>query len=76
MASHGPNATLRRRIETGIRLASPVLDLVILVGDRVSRLLEREDPEYVPARMQRFGESAPRGLRPRAPRPAAERERR
>lgn len=70
MASHGPNATLRRRIETAIRIAAPLLDLVILVGDRVSRLLEREDPEYVPARMQRVGESAPRGLRREVPHPA------
>lgn len=62
-----PNAALRRRIETGIRVVAPVLDLVLAVGDRVSRLMTREDPAYVPARMPSAGESAPRGLSPRRP---------
>ncbi len=53
------------RIVTLIRIASPVLDLVLAVGDRVSRLLEPDDPAYVPARMPGEGESAPRGLPPR-----------
>jgi len=48
-----------------IRLASPLLDLVLLAGDRVSRVLEPDDPSYVPPRMPHRGESAPRGLRPR-----------
>ena len=60
-----PNPALRRRIEIGIRLVSPLLDLALLVGDRISRVLEREDPDYVPARMPHEGEAAPRGLRPR-----------
>lgn len=60
-----PNARLRARIEMAIRVFSPGLDLVLAVGDRVSRLLEREDPDYVPARMPYHGESAPRGLRAR-----------
>lgn len=59
------NPVLRTRIETMIRIASPLLDLVLLVGDRVSRILEADDPTYVPARMPHDGESAPRGLRPR-----------
>jgi hypothetical protein len=46
-----------------IRLASPVLDLMLAIGDRVSRVLERDDPDYAPARMSYEGESAPRGLR-------------
>jgi hypothetical protein len=58
-----PNPKLRRRIELGIRVIAPALDLMLLVGDRVSRLLEPDDPNYVPARMPRDGESAPRGLR-------------
>jgi hypothetical protein len=52
----------------GIRILSPLLDLLLAVGDRVSRVLERDDPEYVAARMPTEGESAPRGLRPREPR--------
>jgi hypothetical protein len=65
MPAGTPNAALRRRIETAIRVVSPVLDLVLAVGDRVSRVLEPDDPAYVPARMHSDGESAPRGLRPR-----------
>jgi len=47
-----------------IRVVSPLLDLALAVGDRVSRLLEPDDPDYVPARMPHDGESAPRGVRP------------
>jgi hypothetical protein len=65
MPGSPPNPVLRGRIETAIRILSPLLDLALAVGDRVSRVLEREDPEYVPARMPYEGESAPRGLRPR-----------
>jgi hypothetical protein len=60
-----PNAILRRRIETAIRIASPLLDLVIAVGDRVSRVIDRGDPQLPPVRMAPQGESAPRGLRAR-----------
>jgi hypothetical protein len=41
----------RERVEGLIRLASPVLDLVLAVGDRVSRLVEPTDVEYYPPRM-------------------------
>jgi hypothetical protein len=58
-----PNLKLRGRIETMIRLLAPALDLMLAVGDRVSRVLERDDPDYVPARMSYEGESVPRGLR-------------
>lgn len=69
MATPGsaPNLALRGRIEAAIRVVSPLLDLLLAMGDRVSRVLERDDPEYVPARMPYEGESAPRGLRPREP---------
>lgn len=40
----------RERFESLIRLAAPALDLVLAVGDRVSRLVEREDVEYYPPR--------------------------
>jgi hypothetical protein len=58
-----PNVKLRRRIEIAIRVIAPLLDLVLLLGDRVSGVLEPDDPDYVPARTTREGESAPRGLR-------------
>ncbi len=66
MPSGTPNQALRGRIETAIRIAAPMLDLLLAVGDRLSRVVEREDSAYVPARMPSDGESAPRGLRPRA----------
>ena len=66
MSGSTPNVKLRGRIELVIRLLSPALDLMLAVGDRVSRVLERDDPDYVPARMAYEGESAPRGL-PRNP---------
>jgi hypothetical protein len=40
----------RRRVETGIRLAAPLLDLVLAVGDRVSRVAGRDEPEPEPPR--------------------------
>lgn len=47
----------RQRIEGLIRLAAPALDLVLAVGDRVSRIIEPGDVEYNP----------PRAARPAAP---------
>ncbi len=47
----------RQRVEGLIRLAAPALDLVLAVGERVSRIVEREDVEYYPPRVTR--ESAP-----------------
>jgi hypothetical protein len=40
----------RERVETVIRLAAPALDLVLAVGERISRLVEPEDQEYYPPR--------------------------
>jgi hypothetical protein len=53
---------LLRRVERVIALLAPALDLLLAVGDRVSRVLEPADPYYTPARMRHTGESAPRGL--------------
>ena len=39
----------RERIEQLLRLAAPALDLVLLVGDRVSRAVDRSDDDPVPA---------------------------
>jgi hypothetical protein len=41
----------RERVESLIRLASPGLDLLLAVGDRVSRIIEPTDVEYYPPRM-------------------------
>ena len=41
----------RHRFETVIRLMAPALDLVLAVGDRVSRIVEPTDVEYYPPRM-------------------------
>jgi hypothetical protein len=37
----------RGRIETGLRLAAPFLDLLLAAGDRVSRIADRDDPELL-----------------------------
>jgi hypothetical protein len=41
-----PHPRLQARIELMIRVVAPLLDLVLAVGDRVSRALERDDPEH------------------------------
>jgi hypothetical protein len=38
-------------VEGLIRLAAPALDLLLAVGDRVSRIVERRDTEYYPPRV-------------------------
>ena len=40
----------RERFEALIRLMAPALDLVLAAGDRVSRIVERQDYEYFPPR--------------------------
>ena len=47
----------RQRIEGVIKLAAPALDLVLAVGERVSKVVEPEDAEYYPPRVT--SESAP-----------------
>ncbi|HEU4974397.1 MAG TPA: hypothetical protein VFT50_04865 [Baekduia sp.] len=37
----------RGRIEAGLHLAAPFLDLLLAAGDRVSRVVDREDPELL-----------------------------
>jgi hypothetical protein len=41
---------IRDQIEGLIATASPLLDLILGVGDRISRIVEREDHEYYPVR--------------------------
>ena len=40
----------RDRIESLIRLAQPGLNLVLAAGERLSRMVEPDDPEYYPPR--------------------------
>ena len=42
----------RERVESVIRLVAPALNLVLAAGERVSRLVESDDPEYYPARVE------------------------
>lgn len=41
----------RDRVETVIRLVAPALNVVLAAGERLSRIVEPEDPEYYPARV-------------------------
>jgi hypothetical protein len=41
----------RERVETVIRLAAPALNLVLAAGERLSRIVEPDDPEYYPPRV-------------------------
>gem|GEM_PF-1430650 len=41
---------LGEKIETAIVAVSPVLDVVLAVGERISRLVEPVDYEYYPVR--------------------------
>ena len=43
----------KRRIEGLIRVMAPALDAVLLVGERVSRIVQPEDVEYYPPRVTR-----------------------
>lgn len=37
----------RGRVEAGLRFAAPVLDLVLAAGDKISRTVDREEPELL-----------------------------
>jgi hypothetical protein len=39
----------RGRIETGLRIAAPFLDLVLAAGDRLSRFVDRDKPDLLPS---------------------------
>jgi hypothetical protein len=51
---------VRRRVETLIRLMAPALDLMLAAGERVSRVVERDDAEYYPPRVSPGGEDLQR----------------
>jgi hypothetical protein len=46
----------RRRVEGLIRVMSPMLDVVLAVGERVSKVVEPEDSDYYPPRVTRHSE--------------------
>ena len=50
----------RERVEGVIRLAAPALDLMLAVGDRVSRAIEPNDVEYYPPRISNEEPPPPR----------------
>jgi hypothetical protein len=50
----------RQRVEGLIGLAAPALDLVLAVGERVSKIVEPEDVEYYPPRVTREAASPPK----------------
>ena len=51
MATLAPDQRRRReQIETLIRLMAPGLNLVLAVGERLSRIVEPDDPDYYPVR--------------------------
>jgi hypothetical protein len=41
---------MRERFESVIRLAAPGLNLMLAAGERLSRLVEPDDPDYYPPR--------------------------
>ena len=51
MSEFSPSAQrTRQRVESVIGLMAPALDVVLAVGDRISRIVEPEDYGYYPAR--------------------------
>jgi hypothetical protein len=46
----------RRRVEGVIRLMAPALDVLLAVGERVSKVVEPEDSDYYPPRVTRHSE--------------------
>ncbi len=40
----------REQVETVIRVMAPALNLVLAAGERLSKIVEREDTEYYPPR--------------------------
>ena len=61
----------RDRVETVIRIIAPALNLVLAAGERLSRIVEPDDPEYYPARAGSSEGSSP-PVDPTAPRSARE----
>ena len=54
----------RGRIEAGLRIVAPALDLLLAAGDRVSRVVERDELESAPAARASFEHREPRVVGP------------
>jgi hypothetical protein len=52
----GGQLRTRRRVEGVIRVMAPMLDVVLAVGERVSKIVEPEDGDYYPPRVTRHPE--------------------
>ena len=51
MAQPSPGQLIwRQRIESGLAVVAPALDLLLAAGDRLSRAVERDDLDWVPPR--------------------------
>jgi hypothetical protein len=50
----------RRRVEGVIRAIAPALDVLLAVGERVSKVVEPEDSDYYPPRVTRHSEPPPK----------------
>ena len=57
----------RRQVEALIGITAPFLDLVLAVGDRISRIAEPQDYEYYPVRAGELPEEHPSGQRRAGP---------
>jgi hypothetical protein len=55
----------RARVERLIALMEPGLDLVLAIGERISRIAEPEDRDYSPPRRLRAEPQRPAVTRPR-----------
>jgi hypothetical protein len=42
---------MRERFESLIRLAAPGVNLMLAAGERLSRIVESDDPDYYPPRL-------------------------
>ena len=51
----------RDRVESLIRVVAPGLNLLLAAGERLSRVVEPDDPEYYPARVEGVDRSATGG---------------
>lgn len=63
-ATRKGNDPTRERFEEAIAFAAPLLDLVLAVGDRISRIAEPVDYEYYPIRDPESQEESGTGQQP------------
>jgi len=66
MSRTARNEALRRRIERGIAVASPLLDLTLVVAERSSRVFGTGEPDQLPVSVRRDGGQAAARVRTRA----------